>query len=493
MGCVNSRKKLHNENIFHVSIVRAQPQLSSIPRHGQLELTPRELIFRSPNKEPLIWPLQHLRRYGLNGNVFSFEAGRRCIMGARIYTFRCYQADLLYQRFQQYVNGVGEISILRSNIGIHGGQVQYGSHTEANHYQEQVTTILPSSVSDHHHHLRRQPNNLNALSMATINRDQETENNFQNSSLSIAEVSYLGNHSSNTIPATAKSNSTNNNIYMKQPLRSVVEKSNESLKAYSKMLFAKGVSCSSNKLNITNSSPVSSLSDHSRSTLKSNVLSKNDSNIVEGKEKQPYYMNVETTVLDRNNLTPIKLKNQSSVNCKFNLSDIDQFASNLENEEIPKNYTQTSHPNNGLEVNYIVLDLDNSESLLSNNTLNRTPFSDCEFHLPVTTIGPNVIDRVDEPYIVLNSAAKRSPLTMSLINTAITTTFPGTIHPSENVDSYSTIDFVRTSALLNQSNDMENLDKNEGCEQEEIESRLTRHSKCISKVFNVDEVSPKTE
>jgi len=57
---------------------------------GQIEVTDTDLILHhlDVGKEPIRWPLNCLRRYGFDAELFSFESGRRCPTGPGIYAFR---------------------------------------------------------------------------------------------------------------------------------------------------------------------------------------------------------------------------------------------------------------------------------------------------------------------------------------------------------------------------------------------------------------------
>lgn len=104
MGCINSKKDLAdiNTNIFRVSIVDTD---GTALWNGQLEISRTELTLYRKGKKPAQWPLQSLRRYGYDADLFSFEAGRRCDTGPGIYAFRCRRAESLFHTLQTYIQG----------------------------------------------------------------------------------------------------------------------------------------------------------------------------------------------------------------------------------------------------------------------------------------------------------------------------------------------------------------------------------------------------
>ncbi|CAH2108241.1 unnamed protein product [Euphydryas editha] len=102
MGCFQSKKEtsdLH-PNVFRVvNIDENGSDLCS----GQLEITETDIILYREGRESTVWPLHSLRRYGFEGEIFSFESGRRCETGEGIYAFRCRRASLLFQTLQQQI------------------------------------------------------------------------------------------------------------------------------------------------------------------------------------------------------------------------------------------------------------------------------------------------------------------------------------------------------------------------------------------------------
>lgn len=76
MGCLNSKKEssdLH-PNVFRVvNIDEHGVDLCS----GQLEITDINIVLYREGRELTVWPLHSLRRYGFEGEIFSFESGRQ--------------------------------------------------------------------------------------------------------------------------------------------------------------------------------------------------------------------------------------------------------------------------------------------------------------------------------------------------------------------------------------------------------------------------------
>lgn len=66
-----------------------------------IQVTDTDLVLHQRGEPPIIWPLQSLRRYGFDTELFSFESGRRCPTGPGIYAFKCKQAESLFNALQE--------------------------------------------------------------------------------------------------------------------------------------------------------------------------------------------------------------------------------------------------------------------------------------------------------------------------------------------------------------------------------------------------------
>ncbi|XP_044272192.1 fibroblast growth factor receptor substrate 3 isoform X2 [Tribolium madens] len=102
MGCVSSKPDINDQhpNIFQVSNVNDQGDLVS---PGKLEVRETELVLHQRGKNPTVWPLRALRKYGFDSEIFSFECGRRCPTGQGIYAFRCRKAEQLFNIVQHHI------------------------------------------------------------------------------------------------------------------------------------------------------------------------------------------------------------------------------------------------------------------------------------------------------------------------------------------------------------------------------------------------------
>ena len=109
MGCVESRSNVNdlNANIFQVEYISG----TNLPRrNGRLEVTSDSIVYHAKNRPATRWPLRCLRRYGFDGEKFSFESGRRCPTGPAIFLFKCRSAEELFNTLQNKIQLIAEES-----------------------------------------------------------------------------------------------------------------------------------------------------------------------------------------------------------------------------------------------------------------------------------------------------------------------------------------------------------------------------------------------
>ncbi|XP_050392892.2 fibroblast growth factor receptor substrate 2 [Patella vulgata] len=120
MGCSFARS-LNSEINAHVFRVYNVDERGSELSPGKIEIGDTDLILYQKGKEPIIWPLRCLRRYGFDAELFSFESGRRCPTGPGIYAFKCRNAEALFNMVQECILRAGQEDHTRVSHNIFTG------------------------------------------------------------------------------------------------------------------------------------------------------------------------------------------------------------------------------------------------------------------------------------------------------------------------------------------------------------------------------------
>ena len=90
------------ENVFKVISINDD---ESLVQKGRMEVTSSELVYvDAKSKEDWHWPLKFLRKYGCDGDVFTFEAGRKCPGGEGLYAFSTKKANVLFDMVARNIN-----------------------------------------------------------------------------------------------------------------------------------------------------------------------------------------------------------------------------------------------------------------------------------------------------------------------------------------------------------------------------------------------------
>lgn len=120
MGCISSKQEINEESphLFRVANVNDE---GIAVWTGELTINHVELTLLRPNRDPTRWPLQSLRRYGFDQDIFTFESGRRCATGEGIFAFRCNRAQDLFLTLQLYIQNptaglYDDASALQANV-----------------------------------------------------------------------------------------------------------------------------------------------------------------------------------------------------------------------------------------------------------------------------------------------------------------------------------------------------------------------------------------
>lgn len=463
MGCINSTNKtiytLKRDDIFNVSVVRVQSdQPTVLAKHGFLEITQIELTYVSPPQAPVSWSLQHLRRYGLTGNIFSFEAGRRCPTGPGIYTFRCCNADQFYAKFQRCINSISAVTE-RGNNSIHPSHM-FGrlesQLTHTNQYLEPTSVHVNAAVND-----TIMPDSF----ISTSNEyNPNSPDSLQSSSLTAEIVNFS--RSAPSYSNVRPNHLSNSNIYMEQPIR-INSEHNNNISEYEINGLANRSQHKTLLKPILKSSSLDIPPEEYAPILNSKSA-----------EVQRIYENVDSSVA--HSTSTMNSFNKSSdrfyANIEF-LPKLDMHISQSKSLQLDfaSEQQQPLPSTNGPIVNYIILDLDQP----------RSP-SQCS---PKNGFGSN--QSLSKSHDVCHFKKDLSPISTNITSGSSTMPKGSTISddPSklpnklESSGSYTRIDFLKTFALMKSSANCTDFD----IENDHEESRITRHSKFVRKAYSISE------
>lgn len=68
---------------------------------GRMEIVDYNLVFHKRGRPTTVWPLNTVRRYGYESNLFCFEVGRSSLYGQGIYAFKCKKANYLFEAIKK--------------------------------------------------------------------------------------------------------------------------------------------------------------------------------------------------------------------------------------------------------------------------------------------------------------------------------------------------------------------------------------------------------
>lgn len=115
---------------------------------GIFQVTKNELIFTDQETTDVyMWPIKYIRKYGTDGEVFSFEAGRKCPFGEGLYAFESQFASDIFDMLATNIN--------QTAIGLQSATHELSSFPSKIHVPDMDTLSSQpdSSVSQLHSHV----------------------------------------------------------------------------------------------------------------------------------------------------------------------------------------------------------------------------------------------------------------------------------------------------------------------------------------------------
>ena len=71
---------------------------------GRIQITANSMFLFQKDLDPVIWPLNAIRRYGSHKDIFLFESGRRCSTGEGMFAFKCKQSKFIEECIKNLIS-----------------------------------------------------------------------------------------------------------------------------------------------------------------------------------------------------------------------------------------------------------------------------------------------------------------------------------------------------------------------------------------------------
>lgn len=138
---------------------------------GHLNITRTEMVLYRRGCEPTRWPLKCLRKYGRDEDLLSFEVGRRCATGEGIYAFRCCEAGTIFEMLQSYIQ--------LSAIVHHGTRMGNASSNQSRNDASSPMSILSEQPSHNSMGTYIMPNSRSHMNRASLVSATDPRRSFE--------------------------------------------------------------------------------------------------------------------------------------------------------------------------------------------------------------------------------------------------------------------------------------------------------------------------
>ncbi|KAL4715494.1 hypothetical protein ACJJTC_009120 [Scirpophaga incertulas] len=504
MGCINSKNESPDvhPSIFRVmNIDENGVQLCS----GRLEITDEDIILHREGRDSTVWPLHSLRRYGFEGEIFSFESGRRCDTGEGIYAFKCKRASLLFHTLQQKIqqrnalhdaaqNAISRLSpppqsrqTLQASV-IHRSSVDNGRPEARTVINSNIPNIsssigLPRPVSQS----SRSPSSADILEVMPLYPRPQTNGHHVTNIYQVRDFKkeHNNNQSSNTVHDSSHvySNDINRDLaILRNSLRQETALNNmrdlEDEHLFLERKYASEISSKNKAVKTILSPTLSTNSEHyAQLSIEQQESARLYVNVVPNEKFQPDKQSDITKCesVPSTPLTPkqveysnlcigIELKPEINTYANLTLGEIGDSVRNvkqvLQTIEHTHKYSESDtftsmSPVEEMEINYAVLDIDSSKETIKNARELISPESQ-SFNSSRNESTASCSSQPRRRLISQNSSEKTSATGVS-------------VTPLASI-GYTTIDFDKTVALTSVAagNEIDNMDT----------ARKTRHNSC---------------